>query len=234
MNKRIVSIMIMLSIFFSTFAISGYALGEEVVLPSGLKFGMSVSQATAVSGYDKYGLDDTFFEAYFKECSYEFSTEARLQGEATVGELPASVNVFFDDKGLKQVKYTFTVDENSASSVASSISSAYEYVETSLQSKYGKALDTTTHKHAYMPVVDEPLYFAWLLSIFGGAYTSTESESINNTMHTLRSISFSDGSSVYIDHYVEERNGKQSHMLSYTYYDFTVEPNSTTNSTVGF
>lgn len=234
MNKRIVSVIIVLSIFFSTFAISGYALGEEVVLPSGLKFGMSVSQATAVSGYDKYGLDDTFFEAYFKECNYEFSTESRLQGEATVGELPATVHVFFDGKGLKQVKYSFPVNENGSSSIVSDISAGYDYVEANLQSKYGNPLDVTTHKHAYMPVVDKPLYFSWFLSIFGGAYTSTETESISNIKHTLRSISFSDGSSVYIDHYVEERNGKHDHVLSYTYYDFTVEPNSTTNSTVGF
>lgn len=232
--KRIISIIVILSLLLSSLAIGNCAFGEGLVLPSGLEFGMSLSQATAVSGYNKYGLEDTFFEAYFKECNYDFSTEARLQGEATVGELPATVNVFFDGKGLKQVKYSFPVSENGLSSIVSDISASYDYVEASLQSKYGNPLDVTTHKHAYMPVVDKSLYFSWFLSIFGGALTSTESESISNTKHTLRSISFSDGSSVYIDHYVEERNGKHDHVLSYTYYDFTVEPNSTTNSTVGF
>lgn len=234
MKSRIITFVIMLCIVFSCSAINSYALGEEIALPAGLEFGMSVSEAIAASGYEKRSIKDTFFEAYFDECNYAFSHDAYLLGEATVGEIPASVYVFFDNSGLKQVRYSFKLDADSASEIHSNISSQYIYVGENLLSKYGGFLDTKIYKHAYMPVVDRPLYFSWFLSIFDGAYTKTTSESIQNAVHTMHVFSQSNGSSVYIDHYIEVRNDVQTHMLSYTYYDFGITQNSTTNSTVGF
>ena len=235
MKKRIATILVMLSFIWAISAVTGYAVGEELVLPAGLKFGMGIDEAIAVSGLQK--MENNGYRKTFNDtCGYSFLTEY-LQGDVKIGGLDATILVQFDVLGLKQVMYIFPYSEeedNGSVELPSNRQIAeYDFIEQSLQRKYGDKLDTSKHKHAYMAPI-EPIYFSWPFSFLG--ITTWMDEAEQSAEHTLYLKTNSDGSSIYIDHYFSDslEGSSYSHNMTYTYYDFTIDTNSETDSFIDF
>lgn len=229
--KKTISIVLLLLIVLS----SSIAYAENISLPAGLKFGMSISEAVAVSGFSKSSLP-AYLENYIDARDLFFMDEC-ISGEVSIGGLDAQMTALFDLSGLKQVKYSFITGKRTESSgIDDEIMQNYTFVEDSLQQKYGEGLNPSVNKHMYMPLIDEAMEYPFTYTLFGNRTTTWEK--VYSLSPTLRLISCEDGSSVYIDHYVQVRSDKygdmQTHYLTYTYYDFSVDTNVNTNTSIGF
>ena len=92
--KKIVGLVLLVVMLMTNMA----AFAEnEIALPAGLEFGMSIDEAVAISGFKK------------SEASYwwadqidrmGFSEKAYISGKATIGGYEADVHCFFDDEGF--------------------------------------------------------------------------------------------------------------------------------------
>lgn len=226
--KKIVVLLLLITCLFS-----GTASAEEITLPNGLQFGMDISEAVAVSSYQRSQLTDSD-KTYYKAYGFSFLDDCITQ-KVVIGGIEAEMLVLFDMSGLRQIRYRFLreeVDKSQANKPGESIKNSHKTVEDSLQQKYGDTLDPVQNRHMYMPPVGQYVSWSYTGYIFGVKYDF--SYTATALLPTLRIVKMDDGSSVCIDNYVKaQTNGVQYHELTYTYYDFMVNNNNQTNS-IGF
>ena len=215
--KKFAVLLILIVLFVTT-----TALTEEITLPGGLKFGMSMADASMVSGYPRehMGIGNA---AFYKEYGLPFG-EYCLRQNVVIGGKNAELFAFFDESGLRQIVYSFNADD---------ASSSHKDVEESLQQKYGDSCDPYTNCHMYMPPIDQIIYYNYTVSVFGNP--SRQTATITAVNPTLRIVQESDGSVVYIDNYLKTNDSHKwfTHCLSYTYYPHMPEKN-TDSGALGF
>lgn len=222
MMKKIISFILLTVLLM----VSAVAIAEnEITLPAGLKFGMSMDEAVATSGFTK-SEGGYWFGAQIEQMG--FSNKAYISGKATIGGYEAEVCCYFDDTGLKQIEYKIEADltdENKAKTECDTI-------QASLASKYGDPVEKDKAKHQYSPaaiVTYKNSFYDYQRIGFGENATWVVPEE--------------DGGSIYIDQYyinefLEIKNVsidfKYPLYLTYTYYDFQVDTTTETNTSVGF
>lgn len=222
MMKRIISVVL----FVTLLMISVGAIAEnEITLPAGLKFGMSMDEAVATSGFVK-SEGGHWFGAQIDKMG--FSNKAYISGKATIGGYEAEVRCYFDDAGLKQIEYKIESDLADESKAKTEC----DTIQASLADKYGNPVERDKAQHQYSP--------AGLVTYKDNSY---DYQRIGFDDNATWVISTEDGGSVYIDQYyifefLEMKNVSFSInyplFLTYTYYDFQVDATSEINTSVGF
>lgn len=216
-------------------AIVSVAVAEdELVLPNGLKFGMSLSEASAVSGYtkgDRSEIHDAQMAVIGFDCDY-------LTGRATIGGHEAWIEVFFENNYLRQIRYNLaSVDrKGSDSGVNEKIQASWDSVGDALIEKYGQPQETSHQfKNSFVEY-----------SFGSGKNQRKETDYASPKQGFVVNVN---GGSVYIDNYVVERMNSantgsawdladtyyyQNHYLLYTFYDFQIDTNTEMNNSVDF
>lgn len=238
MKKIIGLLLLILILFTSTLALAD----NEIVLPAGLEFGMSISEATAVSGYTKKTANEGT-EEKSEMVAIGFNEATYLSGEATIGGFPATVTVYFHDNRLTQIRYLFKYVNRSGSDKGDSpeIVTSYNDVESALESQYGASLNSKDATHE----------FAIRGASFEYEYKSSDGKTTFSIWApikkvSVRTIDLSDGGCVYIDNYMQgwtksqtpgtilNNAYRQYHFLTYTYYDFQLQNDDNKTNSVGF
>lgn len=221
--KKLVSLFLIICILIGSVA---FAFAENnITLPGGLAFGMSISEATSVSGYRRDTASDGPWYEMIK--AYGFSDIDMLIGESMIGGLDAYVYAFFDDNKLVQIMYNiqFDNDEIEASAMESVAS-----VSKSLSSKYGECLDKEYSKHLHSP------HSSFDKSV------GNDSQLISDSEIDTWLIKLDNGGSIYIDNYpvtlIYDNKYMLGvyyrHLLGYTYYDFQVDTTTPRSNGVDF
>ena len=241
--KRIMCIVLsILSLCF------GIALAEEfqtITLPAGLKFGMSVEEAAAVSGLKQSAADE---EKTLKLEKQGIKDTDYLVGKATVGGFEGTIYVYFCDNALKQVRYEFKrsyLEGVSSPDDPEDVSKSFRNIEEGLQAKYGDPTEGGTH--TYSP---RAISYTCENRISDDELWDIDQREWVTDEKTVRTVNQSDGTSVYIDNFViewsrvitKQKNGKTSmggsgardHILTYTYYDFQITPDENNSLNVDF
>lgn len=201
------------------------ALAEnEINLPAGLKFGLSLDESVAISGYDKRQGAAWVAEQIKK---MGFPVEEYIFGQATIGGYEAYVSSFFDHEGLKQVEYELLIELGSEDKAKAEC----QKVRNALTTKYGDCVGEEKSQHQYSPV---------------------SGVNYKNKYVDYRRIGFSDlstwivllddGGSVYIDLYyitewIDETTKysiKYPMYITYTYYDFQIDSTEVVSTVVDF
>lgn len=220
--KKIVGLVLLVVMLMTNMA----AFAEnEIALPAGLEFGMSIDEAVAISGFKK------------SEASYwwadqidrmGFSEKAYISGKATIGGYEADVHCFFDDEGLKQVEYKITVNPDDETTAKAEC----DKIQASLSSKYGEPVERDKAQHQYSP--------AGIVSYKDNFY---DYQRIGFDKNATWIVSMEDGGSIYIDQYhinefLEMKNVSMALSyplyITYTYYDFQIDTTSEVNTSVDF
>ena len=186
MMKKRVFILTTIFMLLITVAIAD----TEIVLPNGLQFGMTLTEAIAISGYgkgDRAPITDARLTAMGFDCDY-------LVGQASIGGHQASVKVFFDENYLRQIIYILaSVDrKGSDSGVSETIEASWVSVGDALKQKYGQPQETS---HQYKNSFVE-------YSFYSGNSKRKETDHAYPKEGFV--VNVSDGS-VYIDNYVVNR-----------------------------
>lgn len=194
---------------------------EEIVLPGGLKFGMSMSEATMVSGFPRQNMGPSD-AAYYKAYGIPFG-EYCLRQNIIINGMNARMSVFFDENGLCQILYEFESGDNATHS--------WLAVEDVLQQKYGSSIDPYQNRHMYMPPIDQRIDYSYMIYIdlFESPISLHQTASAENL--TLRESRATDGSVIFIDNYLEVKDGSlQIHKLTYTFYSQAPKKNTAPGS----
>lgn len=236
--KKIIGMILMVVILFSTTILvlpSRAAIAEnEINLPNGLQFGMSLSEATAVSGYRQdsdSSTHDALMTAMGFDCDY-------LYGFATIGGYEASIEIYFENDYLRQIRYNLggAKGSSSASDINEELEASWISVGDALKGKYGQPQESS-HQFKNSSV---------MYSFGSGKYKRKEWDYIQSGEEFVVNIN---GGSVYIDNNIVNRsdtadtgslydlldtNYYQNHYLTYTFYDFQVDSNTEKSNSVDF
>ncbi len=210
----------------------GEAVQGSVTLPGGLKFGMSVDEAVAVSGFYKYGTVDREFAMLkargFDEMTYLGSQDVRINGQKV------SCYAYFTKDGLKQMEYILDAQQGDGKKVGlyPAVKEAFDSMEEALQSKYGPPVSKEQSRHQFKANFYD---FSWYVS--GKKWERTALG--NNDCLSTRIVKLDNGGTVYIDHFCDtyawgqekDWSGKtytDQHVLTYTFYDFQVDTTENT------
>lgn len=236
--KKIIGMLLMITILFSTTILilpSRAAIAEnEISLPNGLQFGMSLSEATAVSGYrqDKNSpIHDAMMTAMGFDCDY-------LYGIATIGGYEASIEIYFENDYLRQIRYNLggAKRSSSVSDINEEIEASWISVGDALKEKYGQPQESS-HQFKNSSVT---------YSFGSGENKREEWDYIQSGEEFVVNVN---GGSVYIDNNIVngsntadtgslydllDTNYYQNHYLTYTFYDFQVDSNTEKSNSVDF
>lgn len=207
-----------LAVLFALIIVSAAsAYAEDIVLPAGLKFGMTVDEAVAVSGFKIYK-DKLEIVPQLSAWGFDGDLWLSSQDVSLGGKKVFHTYVFFLGGKLKQISYLVTQTDNDTD--AHAVHESWLDVENSLQKKYGKADITAKHLYQHKPDA------AWGWPINDG-FVSIKHEGFENQSTYV--VPQSKGS-VYIDNYTVNFRYQSSivlnhlkHFIDYTYYEFDVD-----------
>ena len=257
--KKIIGMILMVVILFSTTILvlpSRAAIAEnEINLPNGLQFGMSLSEATAVSGYrqdSNSSTHDALMTAMGFDCDY-------LYGDATIGGYAASIEIYFENDYLRQIRYNlgqirynlgqigFNLGEAKSSSIVSDISSIVSDINEELEASWISVGDALKGKYGQPQESSHQFKNSSVMYSSGsGKYKRKEWDYIKSGEEFVVNVN---GGSVYIDNNIVNRsdtadtgslydfldtNYYQNHYLTYTFYDFQVDSNTEKSNSVDF
>ena len=236
--KKIIGMILMVVILFSTTILvlpSRAAIAEnEINLPNGLQFGMSLSEATAVSGYrqdSNSSTHDALMTAMGFDCDY-------LYGFATIGGYAASIEIYFENDYLRQIRYNLGGAKRSSiiSDINEELEASWISVGDALKGKYGQPQESS-HRFKNSSV---------MYSSGSGKYKRKGWDYIKSGEEFVVNVN---GGSVYIDNNIVngsdtadtgslydflDTNYYQNHYLTYTFYDFQVDSNTEKSNSVDF
>ncbi len=207
----------------------------DIVLPNGLKFGMSMDEAAAVSGYRRV-------TGYIEELSkYGLSEKDYLRtDDLTIGGHKAVGYFYFDGGKLVQAHYRLAdAKAEDIKTIDPSIASSYSEVMNALDGKYGSfRQEDAGHRFRHLLPMNYTITLSsTVLEFLVGGSDYKSSYVIPQT----------DGGSVYLENYVaaqmlvvkekgliSELSFSDYHYLDYTYYAFQLDPNQTNTGDVDF
>ena len=218
--KRFVGLLLFAVMMFSMTALAE----NEINLPAGLKFGISLDEGVAVSGYDKRQ-GSAWVDEQIKAMG--FPVAELIYGQATIGGYEAVVSGFFDLNGLKQVEYELTIDQTSEETTKAEC----DKIKQTLINKYGDCAAEANSQHQYSPVSSV---------MYKNKYVDYRRIGYNNLSTWI--VPLNDGGSVYIDlYYINEwisettKYGmKYPLYITYTYYDFQIDTTEEVTTSVDF
>ena len=220
--KKIVSLILLVAMLMTNMV----AIAEnEITLPAGLEFGMSLDEAVAISGFQK-SEGSYWWKAQIERMG--FPVKSYIAGDATIGGYKATVHCFFDESGLKQIEYVIDVmpdDETTARAECDKIQSL-------LSNKYGSPVERDRAKHQYSP--------AGMVTFKNDIY---DYQRIGFDKEATWIVPVTEGGSIYIDQYhinevliIQKVDFTFSYPLyiTYTYYDFQIDTTTEVNTAVDF
>ena len=232
--KKFVSLLLVL---FLLMPITCFA-ENDIQLIAGLKFGMDINQAAAISKYEIVDTPDAWRESYLRDI-LGLSNEKYIVGKGTIGGYQcAAVGTFDALDRLIQVIYFLDTDyfdfkDDKTAQTKNTYVNQYHKVETALTTQYGVGLgvgDAISLSVGIPSVNSTPQY----------QFHQDFTHQVFNLEYSQRTTTQTDQSTVVIEHAVQERlvNAMSTfcdygHVLIYTYYDFPISKEEQTYS-IGF
>lgn len=224
--KRLISMVLALVMLMSVTAWAEDV--PQIKLPFSLEFDMPLAQAIIASKCQKrtVPVPNELYYRLARILGMGFDNEYFLENSVTVGGHKAEMYVYFQDGKLKQVEYHFKVEDTKAARTKS-----LNAVGTQLKSIYGDYYTTLNHPCS----LNNSITYRW------GQWEGTEKA--NSGGKSTYIVPYGDGC-VAIENFISSISmlntsipkyiGTESHVLSYTYYDFMIEPASTTTHSTDF
>lgn len=222
MKKIIGFLLLVLIVTTSALALAD----DEIVLPYGLEFGMSYSEALAVSNFQEgeNHADMVRIEALgLNQAAY------LIQSEVEIGEYESFLYVYFHDNGVKQLWYSI------GRAIDADGDDVYQSIENTLTERHGASLDPENITHEFALHNDDSGIALHYIVPRDVAPTENTFRILDSS---VRRVNLSSGGCVYINHYNTQHEVTagvydfilSQNLITYTYYDSPFSDDSDTAS----